>query len=471
MINNKIIIIMAFLILTPLLTTALAEEDLDIGGSWKFDYRFLIGEGREDVPYYDIFSRLRLNADAYISDNVAAYVSGDFRLYGSSDINEFEDLSDPAAQYPTDAMLWEAYLDIYNLGIDGLDLRVGKQRIAWGTADRMNPTDNLNPDDFSDFFEFGEHVPSLAVKATYNISTRFAIELVWLPSVKPILLPKDLSFTASAEVENLLAPYQSRMSQSPVPITIADPKINVSTPPYDLTHSMQAVKIKGILGKIDYSLSYLHGYDDFPIPSTIVLSPNQSDPTTLQPEVQTEFFEYNVLGFDLAGELAGIGWWAEGALFLPTEGVNVLITMPNMLDTTQTVQEQVEMLGTDAYFKSTLGFDYTFSGGTYINFQYLHGIFPERGDEENINDYFMFKLEQKLSHDRIKLGLAGIYAVLDWDDTGSNYAAVINPEIMWLPYSSIELSLGGLLIDAEGESFFNSFKDLDMLYMKMKVFF
>jgi hypothetical protein len=469
--KTLLIVLTVIFCLVPTLITAQGDEEIDIGGFWKFDYRFLIGNGREDVPYYDIFSRLRLNAEAYISDNVTTYISGDFRLYGSSDISGFNDLSDPAAQYPTDAMLWEAYLDIYNLGIDGLDLRVGKQRIAWGTADKMNPTDNFNPDDFSDFFEFGEHVPSLAVRATYNVSTQFAVEFVWLPSVKPILLPKDLSFSAAAEVENLLAPYKAQINQSPVPITITEPNIYVTTPPYDLSHSMQALKIKGTLAKIDYSVSYLHGYDDFPVPTSIELIPNQTDQTLLQPEVQTGFFEYHVLGFDFAGELSGIGWWAEGAVFLPTDGVDVIISIPDMLNPMEITHEEIELLNTDPYFKSTVGCDYTFSGGTYINFQYMHGLFPERGNEENINDYFLFKIEQKLSHDRIKLGLAGIYSVLDWDDIGSNYAVVVNPEIMWLPFGSVELSFGGLLIDSKGESFFSSFKDLDMLYMKMKVYF
>jgi hypothetical protein len=130
------------------------EKQMTIGGFWNFDYRFLLGNGNEDVPYYDLYSRLRLRLHTDVSENIAAEVSGDFRLYGDSAISTIDDLTDPATFYMTDAFIWEAYLDIYGLGIDGLDVRIGKQRIAWGTADKMNPTDNLNPYDLANIFDF-----------------------------------------------------------------------------------------------------------------------------------------------------------------------------------------------------------------------------------------------------------------------------------------------------------------------------
>ena len=40
----------------------------------------------------------------------------------------------------------EAYLDLSH---GPLDLRIGKQIIAWGRADRINPTDNLTPRDYT----------------------------------------------------------------------------------------------------------------------------------------------------------------------------------------------------------------------------------------------------------------------------------------------------------------------------------
>jgi hypothetical protein len=38
-----------------------------------------------------------------------------------------------------------------------LELTVGRQRIAWRTADRLNPTDNINAYDLEDIWDFGRH--------------------------------------------------------------------------------------------------------------------------------------------------------------------------------------------------------------------------------------------------------------------------------------------------------------------------
>lgn len=63
------------------------------------------------------------------------------------------------------------------------DFRVGKQIIAWGRADRLNPTDNLTPRDFTlltpetDEDRFG----SLAAKVTWNWRSGLGVTGVWVP--------------------------------------------------------------------------------------------------------------------------------------------------------------------------------------------------------------------------------------------------------------------------------------------------
>ena len=60
--------------------------------------------------------------------------------------------------------LRQATLDLY---WPGLDLRIGKQVISWGTADGFSPTDNLNPRDYLDLlWEEKIGVPALKATAT-----------------------------------------------------------------------------------------------------------------------------------------------------------------------------------------------------------------------------------------------------------------------------------------------------------------
>ncbi|MDQ7054066.1 MAG: hypothetical protein Q9P14_14720 [candidate division KSB1 bacterium] len=102
-------------------------------------------------------------------EKVYAFASLDVRFYDLPRVRSLTGLENLNRQYPTDLSVWEAYIDVYGFVLDNFDLRIGKQRLNWGTADRLNPTDNLNPDDFSDLVNFAEKVPTWAVKGSYYV--------------------------------------------------------------------------------------------------------------------------------------------------------------------------------------------------------------------------------------------------------------------------------------------------------------
>ncbi len=460
----KVYTAIASSLLVLIIFSGSAIADTDIGGFWKFDYRYLVGEDREDVPYTNMYSTLRLRLHSDVSDNVAAEASGEMRLYGITTSEHPNDLSDPSTQYPMDIMLWEAYLDVYDIGIEGMDLRIGKQRIAWGKADKLNPTDNLNPHDFSDIFDFGKHVPSLAVWLNYSIMEEVNFELVWLPSMKPVLMPKDTAFMFGS------SPV-SKPSNLPPNIQLAEPEMNIENPSYDLRHSMQAFKMKGTIFKIDYSISYLHGFDDIPYVKSVKLVPDPTQQGVMKQTITMDYYEYHVVGLDFAGELAGMGWWMEGAMYLPQDAVYTTMQMPDMQNPVNTIEQKNLLIDDKPYFHATVGVDYTFSWGMYLNVQYAHGMFGERGDEENINDYLFGRVEQKLFHDKLKLAIGGGGGITNWDDVSNNFGWMVTPEVKWMPYDSVELSVGSFIIGAEGDGFFTALDDSDMIYTKFKVDF
>ena len=71
------------------------------------------------------------------------------------------------------------------------DFRVGKQIIAWGRADRFNPTDNLTPRDATllagdiDEDRFG----SLAAKGSWNFDAHTSVTGIWIPQFRPNVVP------------------------------------------------------------------------------------------------------------------------------------------------------------------------------------------------------------------------------------------------------------------------------------------
>ena len=82
----------------------------------------------------------------------------------------------------------EAYLDIYT---NYLDLRLGIQKYAWGRLDEINPTDNLNTEDFTrggtneeDERKIG--APSIRANVYSDIVN---LEIAWIPQYVPYRLP------------------------------------------------------------------------------------------------------------------------------------------------------------------------------------------------------------------------------------------------------------------------------------------
>lgn len=70
------------------------------------------------------------------------------------------DLFSPGSLAPVVLDLREAYFELNGFIFDNIDLKVGRRRIAWGTADKLNVVDNVNPMDLSDPWDFGRRLGS-----------------------------------------------------------------------------------------------------------------------------------------------------------------------------------------------------------------------------------------------------------------------------------------------------------------------
>ena len=216
----------------------------------------------------------------------------------------------------TDASLREAYVDM-NLG--SLDVRVGKQIIAWGRADRINPTDNITPRDFTllvsedDEQRFGV----MAVKATYYWRD-VALTGIWLPHFETDRWP---------------------MQTPPPPLTIRQRE------PHSVWEQW-AVKLEQTGKAIDWSVSYFHGFDPFPDFEIGRVSPTRV-------ELLLRNHRIDVIGADIATSLGRYGVRAEAAYTFTEDagGRNPEVKNP--------------------FFFLVLGADRTFFESFNVNLQYL----------------------------------------------------------------------------------------------------
>ena len=195
----------------------------------------------------------------------------------------------------------EAYLDFSG---ENHELRIGRQRRAWGAALEINPTDNLNPPNPAD--PFGEKEPVIMVAGDYYLSNTHTLTGVIIPFHQPA-------------VHKILLP--AGMFE-------ADPVVD------DWTNTQYAVRIsgKGVYGW-DYALCYLRGFEALPF---VKIKKTSTGPV---PE-RIYFREYQVVGLDLATGLGGAGLWTEAAYFFPREG--------------------------DQYYTAVAGGDYKFGTGLYL---------------------------------------------------------------------------------------------------------
>src|SRR6476620_1613911 len=189
------------------LTAGRVQADLDFkfGGMISSDIRYrLNGEEvpppGQPVPYPSQqrllkygFSRNENLIKAQLTLGIAAKVKAvadvDFVWYGYSDGNDLDAATLHERVDPYRLEAHAAYLDVYRL-LPRLDLRIGRQVVVWGTADKFNPTNVINTLDLSDPLLFGKAIANDMIRLDYNPVGDMIITAVWVPLFRPAQLPR-----------------------------------------------------------------------------------------------------------------------------------------------------------------------------------------------------------------------------------------------------------------------------------------
>lgn len=167
-----------------------------------------------------------------------------------------------------------------------LELRAGKQIIAWGRADELNPTDVITPKDYLLLLPEGQaayRYGVTALRADYFLTPETRVIGVWVPVFSPSRIPLDV-------------PAGVHLRETLPAITIQDGSAGIK-----LDHSG---------GDIDASLSYYYGFNLLP---EIRVGSVTSDPATgaVNADATLVHPRRQMVGADFATALGRYGYRGE----------------------------------------------------------------------------------------------------------------------------------------------------------------
>jgi len=430
----KITLIFIFIALPLFFLNDRAKADVSINGSIQTHNRFNINES--EIDYNQNTFSLRFE---YSLENYHLFANPELKLTGASDTKRLSDLQAVERVSPYSLSLNEAYLDIYEFILKAIDVRIGKQIIVWGTADKIGPTNNICPNDFSDILDFGNKLGVNSLLMNFYISD-FTLSMVYIPSFTPSLLPQggiaEMAGITPGNTNNVYLP-QNKIGRS----------------------SQAALKFGWNMFNYDFTLSYYYGRYNLPVIYRVDFTPPHSIDNT-----DSKFPKVQVVGFDFSGSIFNMGLWGEAGLFIPEEVITTTYINEIEYSTNTAIKDS-------PYLRYVIGTDYTFTNGLYYNIQFVHGFDTEMG-KDNLGDYIVGRIEKSFFNDKIKIiPITLILTTNDWDNVKDNYGIGYIPQIQHFPYDNLELDLGVAIIDGKGDNIMSNQKENDEIFIKAVVNF
>ncbi|MDD3280840.1 MAG: hypothetical protein PHC83_04635 [Bacteroidales bacterium] len=435
------------------------EPKFVISGEFLTDERFLL---KKDNDWVWNENRLTLKLDKKIEKKSKFHSEVWLRNIGLPNIAKSSDLYNKGIIDPYNIEIREAYIQVIGFLTKNLDLKIGRQRITWGTADKLNPTDNLNPYDMEDILDFGRHRASDAINLNYYINNNFSLQGVFIPFFQPANLPLGV-------FANALYPTM----ELPKGMTLRGLSDTLLMSKYNLGESSTAgFKFKGMVKGFDFSLSYIWGRDGLPVSTRNTFIPvDTSGGTNINS--QLSYTRNHIIGADFSTSVFGIGFWGEAAMFLPEKDVIMTNDLSAFypMSPVPVTQDSILLEKNKPYVKFVVGVDYLFSDGSYLNLQYLHGFIHEKGSE-NLNDYFFLQYDKSFFNERLKIvPIGGAFIVTDWKAVKDNYAIVYNPQIFYKATADVEINLSSVFFFGKGDNMFANLKDYNMFMLNLKYSF
>ncbi len=491
------------LLLGASVSSAAVAQDFSYKGYILSDLRMTVGgqDRPKDVPAVR-FER---------SDNTVGF-TGAFNLgkvdavadialtySGQSEVDELDSLHFRSRVDPFYIESEALYVRINDFIIDGLDVRLGRQILDWGTADRFNPTNVINGLDLEDYQDFGRRVANEMININYSpdwevlsdegdtIFADFHVQLVVVPKFKSGLVPESSDyafgepnefrrFVKSQTLFNLIDLQELFLEYGGTVIY----DVHVKEPDFNIKNTQVGLRFGFNLLGVDLDFMAYHGYDHNMQPKDVQVNAT-STRADVQEAIDTNIhmvagskedrdglmdimraFSYDgistltgythvdvvypevwVVGADFATSLDwlyGIGLWGEIS-FTYHDDVPINID----INGTEIHEKQVDK---GWFVKAVLGWDNSFTSWFYLNMQYIYGFVDEFGDND-LEHYLMLNADFKMLQEQILLRMSVVMNLTD-------ASAIFMPSLSFGFWQGLSLVAGGLFHFGEDDSTFGN---------------
>ena len=225
---------------------------------------------RRDTPHEDPSGIIRAEGVLDVGKSFRLKLSPrlfyDGTVQEPKDANPLQSFSQVYPGKPLQIEAEEAYLEVDQAY---WEFKGGIQKVQWGKLDEINPTDNLNPQDFSRFVldkrvdrKIG--VPMLKLDVFPPQWETFRIEAVWVPVFVPFRMarPGERWFPPIFYVgPSVDIPYPGTSLVVPVAVRERIPEPDL--PARSFENSQAAMRVSKTVRNVDLALSYFYGFDTF----------------------------------------------------------------------------------------------------------------------------------------------------------------------------------------------------------------
>lgn len=357
---------------------------------------------------------------------------------------------------------------------------------TWGTADKQNPTDNLNPRDLRMGLD-NEKLPVLSAAVKFYPVDFLSLETVYIPFYMKSLMPMDITDEVPEEIFHGKMLDLTALPDQKV-LTIKHSKdVEYIYPEFDPNLFVLGGKVSFFFRYIDFSFSYLYDMDDFWTPE--IELDKVEDAMGLMTfyrvdEIDLVRGRVHRIGADMKTNIDRFGLWLELSF--------------NLSEDFELKRYQIR----NHQLNWTLGFDFNYGPNDdfYFNAQYI-GSFnldfddkfytdyedgkpdeDELGDEDYMEEYYYRAFTNKLGgvYEGLTQALiiafewpvlnsmltpklaAGYFLPLVYDYTEEiRYGGMLlKPELLIKPLDAFEIAIGAELVYAWHKKAGNDYVEL-----------